>query len=153
MKLTRYQRPDLFNWGGFGQMTNLRDEINRLFDFSFNGADGGSEAFNVWAPALDVLEDKDNLVVRTELPGMKKEEIDISLHDNIITISGERKQEKKHEGETSREERFFGRFTRSMRLPKAVDVSKVKAVYLDGILTVTLPKAEDAKPRQIQINT
>jgi len=101
---------------------------------------------------LDVYENKEDLVVRAELPGMKKEEINISLHENTVTISGERKNEKRYEGsETSREERFYGRFTRSFQLPKTVDASKVKANYKDGVLTVTLPKAEEAKPRQIQI--
>ncbi len=147
----RYTRPVLA-WSPFDQLTNLRDEINRLFDSP--PSNGGSDAFNSWAPALDVLEDKENLVVRLEVPGMKKEDINISLHENTVTVSGERRNEKKYEGsETSREERFFGRFTRSFQLPKAVDAAKVKANYKDGILTVTLPKAEEAKPRQIEIQT
>jgi HSP20 family protein len=150
MKLARWQRPDLWNWSAFDQLTSIRDEINRLFESPFTN--GGSDVFNAWAPALDLYEDKDNLVVRAELPGMKKEDIDISLHDNTLSISGERKNEKKYEGsQTSREERFFGRFTRSIALPKTVDASKVKASYKDGILTVTLAKAEEAKPKQIEI--
>lgn len=150
MKLTRFQRPELWNWSAFDQLTNLRDEINRLFESPVEN--GSSSVFNSWAPTLDVYEDKDNLIVRAELPGMNKEDIDISLHDNAITISGERKNEKKYEhGKTSRDERFFGRFTRSVSLPKQVDGSRVKASYKDGLLTVTLPKAEEAKPRQIQI--
>lgn len=152
MKLTRFQRPELWNWSAFDQLTNLRDEINRLFESPVEN--GSSSAFNSWAPTLDVYEDKDNLIVRAELPGMNKEDIEISLHDNAITISGERKNEKKYEhGKTSREERFFGRFTRSISLPKQVDGSRVKASYKDGLLTVTLPKAEEAKPRQIQIQS
>lgn len=149
MRLARFQRPDLWNWSAFDQLTNIRDEINRLFE---GPSDGGSEVFNAWAPALDVYEDADNLIVRAELPGMKKEDIEISLHDNVITVSGERKNEKKYEGgKTSREERFFGRFTRSIALPKQVDSARVKATYKDGLLTVHLPKTEEAKPRQIQI--
>jgi HSP20 family protein len=150
MKLVRFERPDLWNWSGFDQLTSLRDEINRLFEspLETNGVSG----FNAWAPALDLYEDKDNLVLRAELPGMKKQDIEISLHDDVVTISGERKNEKKYEGaETSREERFFGRFTRSLKLPKSVNSGGVKASYKEGILTVTLPKAEEAKPRQIQI--
>jgi HSP20 family protein len=132
------------------QLTNIRDEINRLFESPLENC--SSDVFNTWAPALDLYEDKDNLVVRAELPGMKKEDIDLSLHENVITVSGERKNEKKYEGgQTSREERFFGRFTRSMKLPKQVEGTKVKAAYKDGVLTVTLPKVEEAKPRQIQI--
>jgi HSP20 family protein len=149
MKLVRFQRPDV--WSAFDQLTNLRDEFNRFF---FEGAreNGDSRAFNTWAPALDLYEDKENLVITAELPGLKKEDIDISLHENTITISGERRNEKKYEGsETSRSERFFGRFTRSLSLPKTVKTDAVKAAYKNGVLTVTLPKAEEAKPRQIAI--
>jgi len=150
MKLARFQRPDVWNWSAFDQLTNIRDEINRLFESPLEN--GSSGAFNAWAPALDVYEDNENIIVRAELPGMKKEGIDISLHDNVITVSGERKSEKKYEGgKASREERFFGRFTRSIGLPKQVNANGVKASYKDGLLTVTLPKAEEAKPRQIQI--
>jgi HSP20 family protein len=152
MRLMRYQRPDVWGWSPFDQLTSLRDEINRLFESPVSN--GNSGAFNAWAPALDLFEDKESLVLRAEVPGLKKEDIDISLHDNTITISGERRNEKKYEGsETSREERVFGRFTRSLLLPKQVDAGKVKASYKDGILTVTLPKAEEAKPRQIAIQS
>jgi HSP20 family protein len=151
MRLARYQRPDLWSWSGFNQLTSLRDEINNLFESTFSNG-SGSDVFNTWAPAMDVYEDKDNLIVRAEVPGMKKEQIEISLHDNVLTVSGERRNEKKYEGsQTSREERFFGRFTRSVALEKQVDPNGVKAAYKDGVLTITLPKAEEAKPRQIEI--
>jgi HSP20 family protein len=150
MRLARYQRPDIWGWSALDQLTNLRDEFNRLLERPFS--DGSSDVFNSWAPALDLYEDKESLVLRAELPGMKKEDIDISLHDNTVTISGERRKEKKYEtGESSREERAFGRFTRSLALPKKVEAGNVKASYKDGILMVTLPKAEEAKPRQITI--
>jgi HSP20 family protein len=153
MRLTRYQRPDLWSWSGFDRLTNLRDEINDLFESTFaNG--GGSDVFNAWAPPLDVYEDADNLIVRAEVPGMKKEDFSISLQKNVLTVSGERRNEKKYEGsETSREERLFGRFTRSITLQKPVHGNTVKASYKDGILTITLPKAEEAKPRQIEVQT
>jgi HSP20 family protein len=153
MRLARYQRPDLWSWSGFNQLTSLRDEINNLFESTFSNG-SGSDVFNTWAPALDVYEDKDNLIVRAEVPGMKKEQIEISLHDNVLTVSGERRNEKKYEGsQTSREERFFGGFTRSVALEKQVDANRVKAAYKDGVLTITLPKAEEAKPRQIEIQS
>ena len=82
---------------------------------------------------------------------MRKEDIEISLHDGVLSISGERKEETTSEGAT-RTERSFGKFRRSVTLPSRVDVNQVKAAYKDGILTVTLPKAEEAKPKQIQIN-
>jgi HSP20 family protein len=151
MKLIRFQRPDLGSWSPFDQLTTLRDEINRLFESPFENG-GSSDVFNTWAPALDLYEDKDSLILKAELPGLKKENIDISLHESTVTISGERRNEKRYEGsETAREERSFGRFTRTLALPKAVDSGKVKATYRDGILTVTLPKTEEAKPRQIQV--
>lgn len=150
MKLMRFQRP---LWPEFNQITNLRDEINRLFETPLEEWARGSDVLNAWSPALDLYEDKDNLIVRAELPGLKKEEIDISLHDGTLAISGERKQEKKLEdSQTSREERFYGKFQRSLGLPKAVNPNAVKASYKDGILTVTLPKTEEAKPRQIAVN-
>jgi HSP20 family protein len=151
MKLARFNRSDLWNWPAVDQLHSLREEINRFFDLS---DDGTSDVFNTWAPALDIFEDKDSLIVTAELPGMKKEDIDISLHDGALTISGERKNEKEYDGaQTSRSERFFGRFQRSVTLPKAVDADQVKATYKDGILTVTLPKAAEAKPRQIEVKT
>jgi len=150
MRLMKFQRP---SWPAVNEITNLRDEINRLFEAPFAEWTRGSDVLNAWSPALDLYEDKDNLIVRAELPGLKKDEIDISLHDGTLVVSGERKNEKKYEGsETSREERFFGKFQRSVELPKAVDPNAVKATYKDGILTVTLPKTEDAKPRQITVN-
>lgn len=149
MKLARFTRPDLWNWSGFDQLSSLRNEITRLLEDS-NGA--SADAFNAWAPALDLYEDKDDLTLTAELPGMKKEDIDISLHENTITISGERRQEKKYgDSDSGRQERHFGRFTRSLLLPKAVKTEGVKASYKDGVLTVTLPKADEAKPRQIEI--
>jgi HSP20 family protein len=124
MKLTRFQRPDL--WTGWDQLTSLRNEFNRLFDSPLRT--GSSDAFNTWAPALDLYEDKDNLVLMAEVPGLKREDIEISLHDSVITISGERKSQKKYESsEIPRAERFFGRFTRALSLPKTVDAKQVKA--------------------------
>jgi HSP20 family protein len=109
--------------------------------------------FNGWSPALDIFQDKDNVVVKVELPGIKKEEISISMHEGMLTISGERKlEEETKEGETYRRERFHGKFHRSLALPTPVDANKVKAAYKDGILTVTLPKAEEAKPKQIEVS-
>lgn len=91
--------------------------------------------------------------MRAEVPGMKKDEIDISLHEGVLTLSGERKLEKEYEkAEGHRVERFVGRFQRSITLPSQVDATKVRATYRDGILAVTLPKAEQAKPKQISVS-
>jgi HSP20 family protein len=131
-----------------GRLTDLRDEIDRLFESPLSRA----TEFLGWAPAFDVYEEKDNFVVKAELPGMKKEEINVSLHDGDLIISGERKSETKSEGtEVYRAERYFGKFQRTVSLPPTVAANNVKAEYKDGILTVTLPKSEDAKPRQIEV--
>ena len=147
----RWQRPDLSNWGPFDQLTNLRDEINRLFDLPY-GETGRESEFFGWAPPMDLYEDNNNLVVKAEVPGLKKEEIDITLHEGSLVISGERKTESQEgDGDASRSERYFGRFQRALELPKPVDPNKVTATYKDGILTVTLPKTEESKPKQITV--
>lgn len=152
MNLIRYQSPELSNWTPFNRLASLRDEVNRLFDFSVPGFDRDSGLFSGWSPALDVTQDKDHVFVRVELPGMKKEEIDISLHEGTLAISGERKhEEEKTEGDTFRSERYFGKFHRTVTLPSAVEGDRVKASYKDGILSITLPKAEESKPRQIDV--
>jgi HSP20 family protein len=151
--LTRWQRPEVATWPGFGQLTSLRDEIDRLFETPLAELTHGSQLLSGWTPALDMYEDKDNVYVRAELPGMKKEEIDLSLHNGALSVSGERKQESKFENaEVYRAERFIGRFQRSITLPTPVAADKVKAQYKDGILTVTLPKTEEAKPKHINVN-
>jgi HSP20 family protein len=150
MSLIRYQTPEL-SWPSFDRFNSFRDELDRLFDLARPTRDSG--LFSGWTPALDVHDDKDNFVVYVELPGMKKEDISISLHEGVLTVSGERKQEsERKEGETFRSERYFGRFQRSVTLPAAVNGENVKASYKDGVLTIELPKVEEAKPRQIAVN-
>jgi HSP20 family protein len=151
MSLIRYQFPETSVWSASDRLSTLRDEVNRLFDFSWPSRDSG--LFSGWSPALDVHDNKDSLVVQVELPGMKKEEISIALHEGVLTVSGERKLQREHkEGEAFRSERYFGKFQRSVTLPVAVDAGKVKASYKDGILSIDLPKAEEAKPKQIAIS-
>src|SRR6266404_3811443 len=153
MNLTRWQRPEIATWTGFGPLTSLRDEIDRLFEAPLFELARTSQLLSGWTPALDVFEDKDNLFVRAELPGMKKEQIDISLHDGILSISGERRDESKdEEAEVYRAERFYGRFQRALSLPTPVAADRVKAQYKDGILTITLPKTEEAKPKHIDVS-
>lgn len=151
MSLIRYSTPTLANWSAFDRLASLQDEVNRLFDFSFPSRDTG--LFSGWSPALDLYDQKDDFVVTVELPGMKKEDIQLSLHDGVLTVSGERKHEfEGEEGKTFRSERYFGKFQRSVTLPTRVDTSKVVASYKDGVLWITLPKAEEAKPRHIEVN-
>jgi HSP20 family protein len=153
MKLIQYQTPDLWDWSPVGEFTNVRDGMNRLFDSTFGDFTRAMEYFNGWTPALDLYEDKEKFIVKVELPGMKREDIDISFEDGALVISGERKyDEKSGDSETYRSERYFGRFYRTLALPKAVQSEKANATYKDGILTVALPKSEEAKPKQIRVN-
>jgi HSP20 family protein len=134
-------------------LTDLRDEIDRLFEGPLAQLARGSQLLSGWSPALDIYEDKDNLFVKVELPGMKREDIDVSLHEGTLSISGERKGESKLENaEVYRAERFVGRFQRTVALPTPVAADKVKAQYKDGVLAITLPKTEEAKPKQIDVN-
>ena len=153
MKLTRWQSPSTLSWPSFGRLSDLRDEIDRLFDLPAAGEAGTSPWMSGWTPALDVYEDKNQFLVKAELPGMKKEDIDVSLHNGSLTLSGERKseQESKDEG-VYRSERYFGRFQRTVDLPTTVQEDNVKAEYHEGILSIALPKTEQAKPKQISVS-
>jgi len=153
MRLIRWQRSELSPWANAGRLSDLRDEIDRLFETPLVELARTSQLLSGWTPALDMHEDKDNIVVKVEVPGMKKEEIDVSLHDGCLSISGERKSESKYEkAEVHRTERFAGRFQRTVTLPAPVAMDKVKAQYSDGVLTITLPKTEEAKPKQIEVH-
>jgi len=154
MTLTRWNRPESSQLSPFRHLSTLRDEIDRLFESPLAELTRTSQQFlSGWMPAVDVYEDKDNVTVKAELPGLKKEDIDISLHEGVLTISGERKDEDRHEGaEQYRSERFLGRFQRMVTLPTPVAADRVKATYKDGILYITLPKAEEAKPKHIEVS-
>lgn len=150
----------LTKWQGvpFRGATILRDEIDQLFGHalnrlaSYNGTEGEA-LMSGWSPALDLYDSHDNFVVKAELPGMKKEDINISLQDGVLTVAGERKDEKEFStAETYRSERMLGRFQRTIRLPSQVNAEHIKATYKDGVLTVVLPKSEEAKPKQIPVH-
>jgi HSP20 family protein len=153
MSLVSYQEPGMFTWPALGRLSNLRDELDSLFEMPFSSNLGSqSQLFSGWMPALDLYQSNDNVVAMVELPGMRKEDIEISLHDGMLTISGERKHETAKGDKAERSERYVGKFRRSITLPTRVDASKVTAAYKDGILRITMPKAEEAKPKQIQVN-
>lgn len=153
MSLIRYQIPELAAWPSFDRWSTLRDDLNSLFESPFwSGFARTGELFSGWSPALDLYQNNDNVVAVVELPGMRKEDIEISLHEGMLTISGERKTESMNGEKAERSERYVGKFRRSITLPARVDTNKVSATYRDGILTVTLPKAEEAKPKQIQVS-
>jgi HSP20 family protein len=132
-------------------LSRWQEEVERFFNTPF--AAFRSPFAEAWAPALDVSEDKESVSVSLEVPGMKKEDFRIELHDSVLSISGERRLEHRRKEVTGyRTERFSGEFRRAIRLPKAVVRDQIKASYKDGILTVTLPLAVEARPRQIVVN-
>jgi HSP20 family protein len=141
-------------WDPFDEMAGMRDRISRLFDEHFGWFPATREETlgRTWAPPVDIYEDKDNIIVKAELPGMKKDDLSIEVKKNVLTLTGERK----HEEETKKEnyhriERSYGKFSRSFTLPDSVKVDKVKANYKDGVLEISLPKAEEAKAKAIPI--
>jgi HSP20 family protein len=153
MSIIRYQPPQLGSWPSLDRWSSLRDDLNTLFELPFWSNSGGHEQLLTgWSPALDLYQDADNVIALLEVPGMRKEDIEISLHDGTLTISGERKLDSPNGEKAERSERYIGKFRRSITLPTRIDAAKVSATYRDGILTVTLPKAEEAKPKQIEVN-
>jgi HSP20 family protein len=135
----------------FGELTRMQDEMNRFFD-DFFGEQRRGLAEGAWLPSVDVSETDSELMVRAELPGMSHEDIEINVQDNILTLKGEKKQEKKEEKENfHRLERSYGGFSRSFSLPAGVKPDDIKATFKDGVLQVTMPKAEEAKAKKIAI--
>jgi HSP20 family protein len=132
----------------------IQREINRLFDNFFRGGvqDDGTFGLSYWTPAVDIAEQDDEYIVKVELPGVNKDDVKITLESNILTIRGEKKEEKDMKRDNfHRMERMYGSFQRSFTLPTTVKNDKIDAVYKDGILTITLPKAEEAKPKHIEV--
>ena len=130
----------------------LQQQINRLFTEAF---DRSSEEGNLttWAPPVDIYETEHELVVKADLPDIKPEELDIRVANNILTIRGERKFEKKvEEGNYLRVERAYGSFSRSFALANTVNTEAIQAEYKNGVLTLSVPKREEAKPKQIKVN-
>jgi HSP20 family protein len=130
-------------------LTDVRDEMERLFnDMAFNDGQNGE----FWAPTVDIVEETDKLVVTAELPGVDKKDVKISLQDNVFTIEGEKtRTTEEKQDKFYRTERNYGKFSRSFNLPTKVATDKIEAEFNDGILTINLPKVEEAKPHQITI--
>lgn len=139
-------------WKDFG---SLQERINRMFDDTIrtlHPTDGEALEKGTWAPAVDIYETNDSFVVSADLPGLNKDEIQIDLKDNTLTLKGEKKfEEKVSKDNYIRVERAYGSFVRSFTLPQNVDPEKIKAKYKEGILEITIPKKEEAKPKQIKV--
>jgi len=138
-------------WDPFAGLAEIQEEMNRLFDTSLHRV-GRGEFQGAFLPAIDVVEEKDSYLVNAELPGLAKEDVNVSLQDNYLTIKGEKKYEAaKKEAHYYRKERAYGMFSRTIELPTAVDAKKIDAQFKNGVLSVRLPKTEDAKPKQIEV--
>ncbi len=141
-------------WRPLNDMVTVQDEINRAFDdFWRHSRRGGLAAPEAWWPAVDIRENENEFRLVAELPGLTKDDVKISYTDNVLTLRGEKKSETREENENWHQvERSFGAFERSFHLTTPVDPAKVKARFENGVLTVTLPKAENARPREIEID-
>jgi HSP20 family protein len=130
---------------------NMEDEINRMFE-QFGKPFGWVADQGRYAPAMDVRETDEAYIVEADVPGMKKDDVHIEVADNVLTIKGERKDEKEEKDKNyHRVERLFGSFARSVALPAGIDAGKVSAKFDNGVLTVTLPKPEERKPRRVEV--
>jgi HSP20 family protein len=143
---------DLMRWDPFREITSLRDEIDRLFDSFFGRQTSMTSREGFWVPAIDVEETDSEYIVKAEVPGLKKDEVKISISNDTLTISGERKMEKEEKGKTYHKiEMNYGKFERTIRFPGEVLADKAKASYKDGILSVSVPKSEKAKVKELEI--
>ena len=141
----------LTRWDPFGEMTSLRQAMDRLVDQSFIGSHRGGEIMAGSVP-LDVIERDDAIVVRASLPGVKPDDVDLSVHRNVLTIRGEMGGESERlEGQYRHRERWQGSFSRSVSLPSDVNADACEARFEDGVLTVTLPKSEQARSKRINV--
>lgn len=143
---------NLVSYDPFRELRSLQEDVNRLFSGSLDRGGASQMARGGWMPSVDIFENKDNIVLEAELPGISPEDVNISIENNVLTLHGERKFEKKDEGDNfHRVERSYGSFTRSFTLPPTVSSENADASFENGILRLTLAKREEAKPRKIEI--
>jgi HSP20 family protein len=147
----------LSRWQPFRELTSLQERVNQLFSEAFPGMETSptSALGSTWfAPRTDVYEEDDRIVLEMEAPGVREEDINITLENNMLTVTGERKfEEGRKQDRYQRVERYYGNFSRSFTLPATVDPNSVEAKYENGILRVTMTKKAEAKPRQIKVGT
>jgi len=148
MALVRWTpRTDL--WDPFASIADIQEEMNRLFDTSLRRSRRGFDS-EFFAPC-DIYEDKNELVVRLDLPGLRKDDVSVTMQEGVLTVKGERKLQAPKDATFYTQERVSGTFTRTIQLPVAVDAGKIDAHFRDGVLEITLPKTEEAKPKQIEV--
>jgi HSP20 family protein len=145
----------LIRWDPFREISTLQERMNRLFSEVARRSPVAEEEMvqGAWIPPVDIFETGDSIVIKAELPGISKEDITLEVKENTLTIKGEKKFEKDVKEESyHRVERSYGAFQRAFSLPGTVQQDKVKAKFRDGILEITIPKAEEAKPKQIKVD-
>ena len=144
----------LTRWNPTRELWDIAEDMNRFVSNVFGDFNRDSTFFQgAWTPAVDIGEDRDNFYLRIDLPGMTKDDVRVNYEDGILTIKGERKDEwqDKKELNVHRAERFYGRFERSFTVPRRILDSKIAANFKNGVLMVTLPKVEEAKPKEIEV--
>ncbi|MFP3981594.1 MAG: Hsp20/alpha crystallin family protein [Desulfobacterales bacterium] len=140
-------------WNPWTTLPTLQDRINRVFDDMFPTTEGREDmGLFEWRPMVDTYEKDDHIVIKAELPGVKKDDISIDVNNNVLSIKGERKDEEKVDEENYyRQERFYGKFQRAFTLPDNVDTDNIEANYNEGVLEVKVPKTEESKTRKIEV--
>lgn len=145
---------NLIRWDPVKELEDMSERLNRMFARPVTRRDNGKETLTVadWVPTVDIEEGEQDYHITAELPGLKKEDVKITVQEGVLTLQGERKQEKEEQGKRfHRVERSYGAFVRSFALPDAVDEAKVSAEFKDGVLHIRLPKSERAKPKAIEV--
>lgn len=139
-------------WEPFRGLNTLQEQVNRLFEDNFARSRSNQVELASWAPAVDIFETENELVVKADLPDVHEKDIDVRVENNTLTIRGERKfNSEVHEDSYLRVERAYGTFTRSFSLPNTVNTEGIQAEYRNGVLSVRMPKREETKPKQIKI--
>lgn len=142
----------LVRWDPARELDTLQADMNRIFDGFFGRREGNGYGQRRWIPAMDLVETEDSFVIRADLPGLSREDVEIEVKDNVLTVAGERQAEHEQKGEGyHRVERASGRFARSLDLPQGVVADSVRASFDRGVLEVRIPKPEERKPTRIEI--
>jgi HSP20 family protein len=142
----------VIRWEPFRNVNSLQEQFNRLFEGSFPGRSSESN-LTTWAPAVDIYETENELVLKADLPDINEKDLDIRIENNTLTVRGERKFEKQvNEDNYLRVERSYGSFSRSFSLPNTINTEAINAEYKNGVLTVTMPKRAESKPKQVKVN-
>jgi HSP20 family protein len=140
-------------WDPFRGLGDIQSEMNRLFDNAVGRPTAMAVAERMWLPTVDVRETKDDIVLCFDIPGVNEKDVHLSITGDLLAVKGERRFQREGSADSyHRVERVFGKFERSVQLPIAIQTDKVRATYRDGVLEVTLPKAEEVKPREIKID-